>query len=481
MSAHASRRGSGDRRLAKGITSAPGNATCSARPRSATSIASMPGGTRPGSGGTSARVNPSRAASARRRRDAGDPPDLAGQADLADRDQPGREGVVARGARDGERDREVGGRLGQADPADGGGVDVGRPERDLGPALEHGEHHRQPARRRARSSCAAGWRASEAATSAWTSATSGRLPSSVTVTQVPATGVAPLREEQAARVGQPDDAVVGEVEAADLVGGAVAVLDARGPCAAASAGRPRTAARRRRGARAGADRRSTPSLVTCPTSTVAMPRSLATPDQRGGDLADLADAARRAVDLGAGRPSAPSRRRAARGSPRRRGRATAAEVGLGGEQQVVVQGADALGAQPHLGGGLLAGDVERAAAPGEARRDLEQQRGLARRRALRRAAPPRPARARRRARGRARRPRSEGPVPPRRRPRRSAGRPRSPGRRRWCAPSGPTCPRPCPRPGTRRSGRPTCRRSTRTRRSGRRGARGSLSWPWRRD
>ena len=46
---------------------------------------------------------------------------------------------------------------------------------------------------------------------------------------------------------------------------------------------------------------------------------------------------------------------------------TAAEVGLGGEVELVAQRADAVGPQPHLRGGLLAGDVERPAALGEPR------------------------------------------------------------------------------------------------------------------
>ena len=55
-----------------------------------------------------------------------------------------------------------------------------------------------------------------------------------------------------------------------------------------------------------------------------------------------------------------------------------AEVGLGGEEQLVVDAAGAVGAQPHLGGGLLAGDVERAAlVAGGLRGHLEQQRALA--------------------------------------------------------------------------------------------------------
>ena len=36
------------------------------------------------------------------------------------------------------------------------------------------------------------------------------------------------------------------------------------------------------------------------------------------------------------------------------------EVGLGGEVELVVDAAGPVGAQPHLGRGLLAGDVERA-------------------------------------------------------------------------------------------------------------------------
>ena len=55
-----------------------------------------------------------------------------------------------------------------------------------------------------------------------------------------------------------------------------------------------------------------------------------------------------------------------------------AEVGLGGEVELVVHAAGAVGAQPHLGRGLLAGDVERAAlVAGGLRGDLEQQRALA--------------------------------------------------------------------------------------------------------
>ena len=57
--------------------------------------------------------------------DAGDRAHLAGQADLADATSAGRQRLVRGGAGDGERDRQVGRRLGQPDAADGRGVDVG--------------------------------------------------------------------------------------------------------------------------------------------------------------------------------------------------------------------------------------------------------------------------------------------------------------------------------------------------------------------
>jgi hypothetical protein len=55
-----------------------------------------------------------------------------------------------------------------------------------------------------------------------------------------------------------------------------------------------------------------------------------------------------------------------------------AEVGLGGEVELVVHAPGAVGAQPHLGRRLLAGDVEGAAlVPRGLGRDLEEQRALA--------------------------------------------------------------------------------------------------------
>ncbi len=74
--------------------------------------------------GTMARLKPSRAASASRRRRP-TAAHLAGQADLAERDQVGRQGLVVRGAlaTASATARSTGG-LGEPDAADRGGVDV---------------------------------------------------------------------------------------------------------------------------------------------------------------------------------------------------------------------------------------------------------------------------------------------------------------------------------------------------------------------
>ena len=152
-----------------------------------------------------------------------------------------------------------------------------------------------------------------------------------------------------------------------------------------------------------------------------------------------------------------------------------AEVGLGGEVELVVHAAGAVGAQPHLGGRLLAGDVEGAALVARGLGGhLEQQRALAD-----------AGLAGEQDRGAGHQPAAEHPVElghaagaegrtPRPTPGRSApparvtGPAAAPGRRR------PRPRRPSPRPGTRRSGRPTWRSPSRTRCSGRRGAGAAL-------
>ena len=66
----------------------------------------------------------------------------------------------------------------------------------------------------------------ESTVSACTSATSGRRPSRVTVRQVPGTGSSRRVRNRPRRVGEAGDALVVQLEAADLVRRAVAVLDA---------------------------------------------------------------------------------------------------------------------------------------------------------------------------------------------------------------------------------------------------------------
>ena len=163
-----------------------------------------------------------------------------------------------------------------------------------------------------------------------------------------------------------------------------------------------------------------PSLVTCPTSTVAMPRCLAT--------AISAAATARICGTPPAPPSTASVEMVCTesttsrpGPTASRWVSTAPRSFSAARNSLVVHGADALGAQAHLGGGLLAGDDQRAAAAGgEAVGDVEQQGRLAHARLTgeqhHRARAP----ARRRAPGPARRRRSAGPGPGRGRARRSA-------------------------------------------------------------
>ena len=151
---------------------------------------------------------------------------------------------------------------------------------------------------------------------------------------------------------------------------------------------------------------------------------LGDPHQRAGDRADLGDAAGDAVDLGAGD-------RLHRVDDQQVGldRLDVAEHGgqvdLGGEVEAVLERAGALGAQPHLRRGLLAGDVERARCRrGPPWRRPRAAASTCRRRARRRAAARRPGRSRRRAPGRAR-PTPLGARLPR--PRRGPARSAAPG------------------------------------------------------
>ena len=120
-----------------------------------------------------------------------------------------------------------------------------------------------------------------------------------------------------------------------------------------------------------------PSFVTCPTMMTGRAAVLRDADEGGCDLAHLARMPGHALghrrrhrlhrvddeQLGPHLVDVPEDRR---------------EVGLGGDVELVVQRAGALGAQPHLGGRLLGAGVEHPpAGPRALRRDLEQQGRLA--------------------------------------------------------------------------------------------------------
>ena len=117
-----------------------------------------------------------------------------------------------------------GGRLGEAHAADGGGEDVALPD---GAPARLSSTAMIMARREASRPLDVAARDGEGrgGDEGLDLGHEGRRPSRVTVTHVPATAGHGCVEEQAARVGQADDADVRQVEAADLVRGAEAVLD----------------------------------------------------------------------------------------------------------------------------------------------------------------------------------------------------------------------------------------------------------------
>ena len=265
----------------------------------------------PGSAGHHGHRKPSRAASASRCGQVADPAQLAGQADLAHRHHAGGRRAAERGRGQRDRDRQVAGRLGQPGAADGRGEDVVVVQPDAAVLLEHGEHHRhpggvEPGRRTPRPLGGGG------VTSACTSASSGRRPSMVTATQVPGDLLVVVLDEQAGRVGDRGDAVGGEVEAADLVDRAEAVLhrpDHPEPGVAVALEVEHHVDEVLEHPRAG-DRAVLGDVADEHGGDVA---GLGDPDQRGGDLLDLGDAAGHAVDARRRRWSGSSRRPAASG------------------------------------------------------------------------------------------------------------------------------------------------------------------------
>ena len=195
-------------------------------------------------------------------------------------------------------------------------------------------------------------------TSACTSASSGRRPSIVTATQVPATCWAWCSTKSP--VGSVTAAMPSEDRSKQptsstgpnrfFIARSIRKRELRSPSKCS------TTSTRCSSTRGPAIE---PSLVTWPTSTVVMLRVLATRISAAATSLTWVTPP--------GTPSMPDGADGLDGVDHQQRRADlldvgehGAEVGLGGEVELVVHAAGAVGAQPDLGGGLLAGDVERA-------------------------------------------------------------------------------------------------------------------------
>ena len=95
--------------------------------------------------GTMARVKPEPRRLGQPPRGVGDLAQLAGQADLAERDDIGGKRMVGQRADDGQAHRQVAAGLGQPHAADGRREHLVLTHRQPGPSLEHGQQQRQPA------------------------------------------------------------------------------------------------------------------------------------------------------------------------------------------------------------------------------------------------------------------------------------------------------------------------------------------------
>ena len=406
-------------------------------------------------------------------RQVADPAQLAGQPDLADRDGAARRGGTPRWelATATAIARSAAGSWSLAPPTVATKVSLPAMR---SPAWRWSTARTMSTRERSTPETVRRGRSSgDGVSSACTSASSGRRPSIVTATQVPETSCGVVLDEEAGRVGRRPDALGGQVEAADLVDRAVAVLHRADHAEAGVAVALEVeddVDEVLEHARAG-DRAVLGHVADEHRGDVA---GLGDPDQRGRDLLDLGDAAGHAVDAGGadGLHGVDHQQRRPDlldvGEHR-------AEVGLGGEEQLVVDAAGAVGAQPHLRRGLLAGDVEGArggsravcAATSSSSVLLPTPGSPASRIAAPGTSPPPSTRS------------SSGTplvratdsvigdLPDRH------GRAWRPGTGGGAQRRGAPPRRPTPRPGTRRSDRPTWRSPSRTRSSGRR------SGPWR--
>ena len=242
-------------------------------------------------------------------------------------------------------------------------------------------------------------------TSACSSASSGRRPSIVTVTQVPGHRLLVPGGEQPRRIGHLDDAVLGHLEAADLVGRPEPVL---GRPDHPEAGVPVTLEGQHHIDQMLQQPRTGdgPVLGDVPDDDHRHVAPLGHPDQGGRHLADLGDSTRRAVGLGRADGLHRVDHQQRRAGPPRRGRGRCRDRSPPpGRARRPARRCVRRAAGPGRRTPRPSRTRCRAAGLGPARGHLEQQGRLARPPAHRPAARQRRAPARRRAPGPARRPR----------------------------------------------------------------------------
>ena len=269
-------------------------------------------------------------------------------------------------AGDRERDREVGAGLGDAHAAGDARVDVVAGERRRrARCCEHGERAARAGRRRTPARRGAASAPASATTSACTSTSSGRAPSSTAATTEPGAPARRSARNSALGSGTPDEPVAGHLEEPELVGRTEAVLRARAACRSAWCRSPSNESTVSTTCSSVRGPASEPSLVTWPTSSVAMPCSLASRTQPRarrrapgatepgppGDVGIVHGLDR--VDREHVGPASPRRARARRGSD-----VSATTSRSGGERP------EPVGPQAHLRGRLLGAHEQAAGAGG---------------------------------------------------------------------------------------------------------------------
>jgi hypothetical protein len=307
-------------------------------------------------------------------RQARDAAHLAGQTDLADGHDAAWHGQARHRAGQRDGDGQVDRGLGQPHAAHGRRVHVLLAELEPGPALQHREHHAHPRAVQARRSAAGHLQCGGRDQSLYLR---GQRPSALQRDRDAGARhrLAVLGQEQPARIGQPDEAVLTEVEAADLVG------------------RPEPVLHRPHHAQLGVPvavemQHDVDKVLQRPR---ARDRTVLgdVPDQDGGQRPLLREAGqdvRHRPHLGdtAGRPVDPvGGDRLHRVDDEQPGihlvdvSKHRVEIGLGGQEEPFADRADPVRPGAHLGGGLLPGDVQHRARLSDQRARLEQQGRLA--------------------------------------------------------------------------------------------------------